>query len=205
MALDWNKEITFSGLKRSSTKTKDAYPSKTYMNLAVADRKSIEMRRVVPVAIVLVVLVALFAKFGVYDFIDRMNAKNAELAQQQQVLSGIQAQLANYDEVFEEHSMYVSSRLADDGETVPTLEALRLVDSTIRPRASVSSLNYEDNTLTLTLANASLSSVSDLMNALYEQPIVANVSVPNATTAQTSGNDVLTAMIVTLHKEVDGR
>ena len=207
MALDWSKEITFSGLRKagSKAKTKEAYPTKTFMNLAVADRKTLEVRRVLPVAIILLVLVILFLKFGVYDFIDKTNAKNAELAQQQQVHSGLESQLAEYNEVLEEYSMYVSSKLTDDGVSVSTTEALQLVDSTVRPVARVSALEYEDNTLTLTLANASLGNLSDLMSALNQQPIVDSVSVSNAATGQSGGGDVLTSMVITLKKAGDAQ
>ena len=200
MALDWNKEISFSGLRKARPKQSDAFPTKTYMNLAVADRKSVELKKTVPFAVILVVLVALFLKFGVFDFVTGVQAKQAELANRQQTLSQLESQLAGYDGVLAEYSSYVSARLGDDGTTVPTLDALALVDTIVRPVASVSSLNYDSNQLTLMLANASLSSLGDLLNRLYEQPIVSNVSVSNATTTQSNTGDVLTAMTITLQK-----
>lgn len=205
MALDWSKEISFSGLRKSSPKKKDAYPSKTHMNLAVADRKTVELRKTLPAALLLIVVVALFLKFGVFDFVNSVQAKESELSGRHAVLAGLESQLAGYDDVLAEYSSYASAQLGDDGQTVSSLEALALVDSVVRPVATVSSLNYASNELSLTLANASLSSLGDLVNTLYQQPIVENVSVANATTRQTRSDDVLTAMTITLHKAGDAR
>ena len=89
MALDWNKEISFSGLKKRTPKPKDEYPSKTYMNLAVSEKSTFDIRNNIPAIIILVVVVALFLKFGVFDFYARIDAKQAELNSRQQVLNSL--------------------------------------------------------------------------------------------------------------------
>ena len=109
MALDWSKEVSFSGLRKSGPKPKTSYPTKTYMNLAVVDKKTVELRKAIPLAVLLIVIVVAFVKFGVYDFYDNVFKKQAELAQQEQTLSLLEAQLVNYDEVLEEYEAYESS------------------------------------------------------------------------------------------------
>lgn len=198
MALDWSREITFAGLKRRPQKAKTEYPSKTYMNLAPVDKKSVDAQRAIPTAIIVVVLVALFAKFGVFDFYDRLNQKQAELAAQEQVLSSLQAQLVGYDEVLETYNAYASAYATADEYTVSALDALTLVDRFVRPSATVSSLDLQGNTLSLNLSNITLDEVGKLVSVLYEQDIVANVSVSTAATQQTSAEDVTAAVIITL-------
>lgn len=198
MALDWSREITFSGLKRRPQKTKSDYPSKTYMNLAPAEKGSVDVQRAVPMAIVVVLVVALFAKFGVYDFYDRMHQKQAELATQEQLLSSLQAQLVDYDQILETYNAYASAYATTDEYTVSALDALSLVDRFVRPSATVASLDLQGNVLSLNLSNITLDEVGKLVSTLYEQDIVANVSVSTAATQQTSAEDVVAALAITL-------
>ena len=200
MALNWSKDISFSGLRKAAPKPKETYPSKTYMNLAVADKKTLELRKVIPTAIILVLVVTLFTKFGVLDFIAKVNEKQSELATQQQTLSSLQSQLTNYDAVNEEHQAYVSTRLAADAASVSAIDATELVDSVIAPAATVISFDFKGTTLSLNLTNITLDSLGVLVSQLYEQPNVANVSVSTAATSQTAASDVTVAMVITMQR-----
>lgn len=197
MAIDWNKEISFSGLTKKK-KQDTGFPEKTYMNLAIRDQSELEVRRVVPVAIVLLIVIVLFAKFGVFDFIDRVNQKEAELNTQKQALAEIQSKLTKYDSVLEEFESYEASAIGYGGEIVSPLEALTLIDRYIAPVANVSQVNIAGNTVSLDLSNISLNGVGRLVNTLYEQPIVADVSVSTATTKQAATDDVTTSLVITL-------
>lgn len=202
MALDWNKQISFSGLSKAvPRKKRDVYPSKTYMNFTVTDQKTVDFRRTVPLVIVLVVAVALFLKFGVFDFIGQVNAKQAELAQQQSIEAGYRAQLQSYDDVLAKYQSFVSTQRASDSSTVSALEALNLVDELVAPVATVKTVDYKDNTLSLSLTGISLQGVGDLVSALNKSPIVKNVAVPTAVTGGVNGGDAVTTVTVTLGSE----
>lgn len=198
MALDWSKEISFSGLRKREPRGKDVYPSKTYMNLMVKDRKVIDMRRAIPVGIILLIAVILFTKFGVLDFYNRVNVKQAELNAQQQVLNSLTADLSGYDEVLAKYEAYESSNVGEDGLTVPATEALKLVDTYIAPQATIASLDLSGNMISLSLTNISLDGVGKLVSTLYTQSIVQNVSVSTAATQETDSADVTAAMLITL-------
>lgn len=200
MALEWGKEISFSGLRKRQPKAKAVYPEKTYINLVVQDKKEFDLRRTLPIAIVVIVVAALFLKFGVWDFFDRVNQKEAELHQEQQVLSGLQAQLTSYSSVQEEYEAYDPTGSAAASDTVSTSEALALVDRFIRPSANVANVSIDGNTVALELTNISLDSVGKLVSTLYEQSIVANVTVSTAGTQGASTGGVTTAMVITLQR-----
>ena len=201
MALDWNKEISFSGLKKRTPKPKDEYPSKTYMNLAVSEKSTFDIRNNIPAIIILVVVVALFLKFGVFDFYARVDAKQMELSARQTVLNGLTHDLANYDKVLEEYQGYESLSVSSEGLVVNALDALSLVDRFVAPSARVASLGLAGNTLSLNLTDISLDGVGKLVSTLYEQDMVANVSVSTAATQQTASEDVVAAVTITLVPE----
>lgn len=198
MALDWSKEISFSGLKKRAPKPKDEFPSKTYMNLMVSEKKSFDLRSNIPFIVILLIIVVLVLKFGVFDFYARVDAKQAELNAHQQTLSSLNAELTNYNTVLEEYEGYESMSITSSGLRVDALGALALVDRFVAPSARVASLSLVGNTLTLNLTDISLDGVGKLVSTLYEQDMVANVSVSTAATRETASEDVVVAMTITL-------
>ena len=198
MALDWSKEISFSGLKKRAPKPKDEFPSKTYMNLMVSEKKSFDLRSNIPFIVILLIIVVLVLKFGVFDFYARVDAKQAELNAHQQTLSSMNAELTNYNTVLEEYEGYESMSITSSGLRVDALGALALVDRFVAPSARVASLSLVGNTLTLNLTDISLDGVGKLASTLYEQDMVANVSVSTAATQETASKDVTAAITITL-------
>ena len=198
MALDWSKEISFSGLKKRAPKPKDEFPSKTYMNLMVSEKKSFDLRSNIPFIVILLIIVVLVLKFGVFDFYARVDAKQAELNAHQQTLNSLNAELTNYNTVLEEYEGYESMSITSSGLRVDALGALALVDRFVAPSARVASLSLVGNTLTLNLTDISLDGVGKLVSTLYEQDMVANVSVSTAATRETASEDVVVAMTITL-------
>lgn len=200
MALDWNKDISFTGLrKRTGGAGKADYPSKTYMNLMVRDTKTLDIRRTVLVGILLALVVIAVAKFGVFDFYARINQKSLELVQKSEQLGKLEEQLVDYDEVLSEYNLYESARIVSEGSEVAAMDALELVDRIIKPSANVSSINFKSDVLTLGLSQVSLDAVGSLVGTLYEQPIVENVSVSTAANNQKGeGSNVAATMVISL-------
>ena len=197
MAIDWSKNISFSGLTKKKPKANESFPEKTYMNLVVREKREFEPKRVVLLAVVLVLAVGLFAKFGVLNFVDAVNQKEAQLHSQQQQLSALQTKLANYEDVLKEYESYEASSLGYGNEIVSPMEALVLVDRYIAPVADITLLNISGNTVTLNISDISLDGVGKLVNTLYDQPMVADVQVSTAATKQSS-EDTTAALVITL-------
>ena len=212
MALDWKKDISFSGLKRAKSKGSTEFPSKTYMNLAVQPKSKMDVKRSIPLAIVLVIVVGLFVKFGVLDFYGRVNEAQAELNQHQAVLNQLNAQLVNYDAVQEEYEAYDKEHLVSDAGLVSPVETLEMLDRVVAPNAHVQSIAINGNTVTLNVSDITLDSAGALVSLLYKEPIVANVTVSTASTQGVnlvytenpadgaSTADVSTTMIITLQR-----
>ena len=201
MALDWSKEISFSGLKKGKAKTKSEYPSKTYMNLTVVKKSTTDRKRVILLAIVLVAAIALVAKFGVFDLYDRVNQAESELAQHRSVLNELNTRLSGYDELLEEYESYDTEHLSADAATVSAKDAMDLVDRVVVPHALVGQVNLAGNVLTLSVTDINLDSTGALVSLLYKEPIVSSVAVSTATTANRDASDVTTTMTINLQRE----
>lgn len=198
MALDWSKNISFSGLVKRRPKPKAVYPSKTYINLMVRDKREMNVRDVLPKALVLLLVVVLFCKFGIFDFYGRVGQKQAELNSQERVLNSMQTQLQGYDEVKAEYDMYESTRIVSVEGTVSVHDAMSLVDKCVAPLAKIASIDIRGNTVSLSLADVSLDKTGKIVSRLYEQPMVANVSVSTAASGQGSTSGVIASMVITL-------
>ena len=185
MALDWSKEVSFSGLRKRKPKAKAEYPSKTYINLVISDKKKFDVRSELPKILLVALLTVLVCKFGVLDFYGKVTEKEIELSQQTQTLQGLEAQLVGYEDVKAEYETYESTKLVADDLTVSAVDALDLIDRFILPKAHIDSMALQGNTITLNLSGITLNGVGKLISKLYEQPIVENVSVSNAATNKT--------------------
>ena len=102
-----------------------------------------------------------------------------------------------------EYQSYASAQLASDSGSVNTLDALDLVNRRISPVASIVSLSFEQNSLLLNLSNITLSAAGDLVSSLYQEPIVANVTVSTASTGSSNSDAPMVTMTITLQKAGD--
>ena len=200
MALDWGQNISLAGLRKRAPKAKAEYPSKTYINLMPDSRKKTDVRKSIPAVVLVILVTALICKFGVFDFYDRVAQKQAELSTQKAVLSDLERQLVDYDAVKAEYDLYESSKLVSEDLLVSPVEALDLVDKLVRPVATISSINIQGNTVTLQLSDISLDGVGKLVNALYEQSMVLNVSVSTAATDESDNRATTATVVITLQR-----
>ena len=202
MAVNLKKEITLPSLPfkkgGASKKGKSAYPEKTYINLVQLDKKTVDLRRSIPTAIIAVILVALFVKFGVFDFYAQLGAKQAELSKTTSQLSSMQSQLVDYNAVLEEYEGYESKSLSDGGISVNALDVLTLVDQVVAPKANIATMSIAEDTLSLSLTDVSLEGIGQIVSALNEQPLVKNVSVSTASTHNAGNENVTAAVTVTV-------
>ena len=203
MALDWSKQISFSGLKRRKASPKAVYPEKTRMNLLSGEQGSGLAPRSVLTGVLVVILAALVIKFGVFDFYARVGAKQAELSAQKETLAAMTAALSEYDEVAAKFESYESANIMSSGLVVNALDALSLVDRCVAPNATVASLTLSEDTLSLKLANTTLDQVGQIVASLEEQDIVADVLLSTAATQQSEASGITATVTVTLQAAAD--
>lgn len=200
MALDWSREISFSGLKKGGGNRKNEItPTKEHMNLVVQTKKERNVKKIALTTIIVLIVAVLFAKFAVIDFMAQVNAKQIELAEQQQLKATAIEKLATYDEVADEYEKYGFFEIDNEKGvlSVDATEALDLVDKYIANKATVSGLNLAGDTMTLTLTDIALNDVGKLTNELDKLDFVQNVSVSTAAT-QNDQSSVVTTMTIKL-------
>lgn len=159
----------------------NTFPTKKTMNLMIRERQGLDPRILVPALVVGVIVLGLFCKFGV---IDRLTAASrAEYAAQkaEQDLAAAKLELADYNEVEAQYSRYFSDALDSKDMPQPCKDVLTMMESHIMDKAVVTSLRFSKNTLTLQLHVTGLGVTSELIEALWNAPMVAYVNIATAT------------------------
>ncbi len=159
----------------------NALPTKKTLNLMIRERQGQDPRILIPALVVGVIVLGLFCKFGV---VDRLTAASrAEYAAQkaEQELAAAKLELADYDEVEAEYSRYFSDALDSKDMPQPCKDVLAMMEAQLMNKAMVTSLRFSKNTLFLQLNVSNLSVTSELIEALWNVPMVENVSISTAT------------------------
>lgn len=192
----------------------NAYPEKKTLNLMIRERQGGDPRVLIPCLVVGVILLGLFCQYGVIGrLMEASQAENAAL-KAEHTLAEAEKELEKYDEVQVEYSRYFSDALRSENMPQECMDVLAMMEKHLMGKAGVASLNFSGNTLMLQLNVSDLGVTSDLIEALYQVPMVEYVSISTATDTNTWGtrptapsepasNTSTVIMTITL-QEVDG-
>ncbi|MBS7406506.1 MAG: hypothetical protein KIG15_02505 [Coriobacteriales bacterium] len=194
---DLGKNLSLKKLKGSKG---SQYPSKTSINLAMAD----DSTQFTPRTAVLLVLVLLFAvvfcKFAVIDVMGAASQAESRVSAAQAQLSALQAANADYNEVQAAYDKIgVSGLSADERALADRGDVIELIEKTASQLGSLQAVRVSGNTMELQFSDRSLHDVSRLMQVLESKDIVAGVSVSMAKTDEKT--DVVSVVTVTLQPQ----
>ena len=163
-------------------KRKNAYPTKTSMNLFYKpDRTTKPSTIALYVLFTLVVLLAL-SKWMVYDiWMEKVEAEQA-LAAAQDELNSVMLQLTDYDEVQQRYFRY--SATDEERALVDRMEVLAMLEVAVG-NAALDSISISGDQVRIQISNVTLAQTADIVRRLEASPLVAETTVH---TAATSGN-----------------
>ena len=184
---------------------KKDYPSKQYLNLAVKEKKALDLKIIIPSVILIIAAAAAFCKFAVLDRFAKVDAAEAELRSLNATLAVANAQLEDYDKVLEEYQKY-SVNWMDDVEKSLVLKTdmIDLINNEILKNSETRSLSITGNTISAQLVGLSLSQTSALLDRLNARDDVQDVQIFTATTEEALENQVIVSLLVTMKLEEGG-
>ena len=176
-------------------------PSKKTMNFA-RHTSSFNLKKMMPLLIVLAIVIVLFAKFGLIDQLAKKSDAYAQLSQKQEELAAYGLKLAEYDELADKYGRYSYGWMSEDEVSiVDRLDVIALIEKIVMSNATVENYSVNNNVVSINISGINLNEASSIVNALEADPLVQSVSVNSA-----SAPDAETARIfmnITLAKEVD--
>lgn len=169
------RKIEAQPVKAAPAPGKGPTPAKSTMNLFRKEKSEIRLSVVIPCVVLILIAAALFAKFAVIDRFAKLGELEAQLADEKATLDATKKSYADYNEVAEEYSRY--NYTGYDKSIADRLDVLALLEREVFPMAGVESLSVSGKTLSMTLRGLTLEQVSELLQKLEADPLVAHVTV----------------------------
>lgn len=176
-------------------------PSKKTMNF-VHHQSSINLKRVLPLVLVILIAGLVFAKFGFIDPLARKTAAYNDLTVKQEQLAAINAKLAGYDELAMEYGRYSYGWMNDtEVNMVSRMDVLNLVEQEISSKAYIDNMAVNNNVLTLNIHGITLEQASTMVKSLEESSLVRSAAVYNAVAAEAEEAQIFMSIILTKEAE----
>lgn len=187
--------------KKVSKKNAVVAPSKKTMNF-VHHQSSINLKKLVPVVLVILIVAAVFVKFGVLDPLDKKTAALNELSLKQEQLAAVEAKLSGYDELAKEYGRYSYGWMNEtEVNLVSRMDVLGLIESRIANKAIIDNIAVNNNVLTLNIHGITLEQASSMVKNLEESPLVESASVYNAVADNAEEAQIFMSIILTKEAE----
>ena len=191
------KNLSLKKLKGSKG---SQYPSKTSINLAMADDSAQFTPRTAVMLVLVLLFAVVFCKFAVIDVMGAASQAESRVSAAQAQLSALQAANADYNEVQAAYDKIgVSGLSADERALADRGDVIELIEKTASQLGSLQAVRVSGNTMELQFSDRSLHDVSRLMQVLESKDIVAGVSVSMAKTDEKT--DVVSVVTVTLQPQ----
>lgn len=176
-------------------------PSKKTMNF-VHHQSSINLKKLVPVLLVICIAAALFAKFGFMDPLAKKTAAYNELTLKQEQLAAVNTKLAGYDELALEYGRYSYGWMNDtEVNMVSRMDVLNLIEKEIANKAVIDNIAVNNNVLTLNIHGITLEQASTMVKSLEQQGLVDSAAVYNAVAEEAEEAKIFMSIILTKEAE----
>jgi hypothetical protein len=178
---------------------KEVYPSKRHMNLYYKPDHTTVPATVALYALFGLVILLGAGKLLVFDKVTELSAKQKTYQQDAQQLEQYEQQLADYDEISWQYSLY--SATEEESAQVDRMEVLDLLDKTVRAEAEIESVTVEGTQVLVQFSTKDLQQTARLVQQLESSPIVAHTTVNSAFTTERGQTAVSTSILIDLQKE----
>ena len=189
--------------KQAKTAKKAAVqlPSKKTMNF-VHHESSINVKKMLPLILVIIVAMGVFAKFAILDPLDKKTAAYTELGLKQQQLDAVNAKLSGYDELEKEYGRYSYGWMNEtEVNMVNRMDVLRMVEEEIASKAFIDNLAVNNNVLTLNIHGITLEQASAMVKSLEERGLVQSAAVYNVVAENAEEAEIFMSIIMAKEAE----
>ena len=189
-------------IKTKLTKQKAVQmPSKKTMNF-VHHQSSFDLKKVLPVLVVILAIGIVFAKIGIMDPLVEKTAAYKELAQKQEQLAAINTKLTGYEELAKEYGRYSYGWMDETEVNMGSrMDVLHLVEEEISSKAYIDNLAVNNNVLTLNIHGITLEQASAMVKSLEERGLVESAAVYNAVAEEAVEAKIFMSIIMTKEAE----
>lgn len=176
-------------------------PSKKTMNFA-RHESSFNLKKMMPILIVLALVIILFAKFGIIDQLGRKNAALNDFAKKQDTLAAYNTKLQDYDRLEKDYGRYSYGWMNEEEiGAVDRLEVIALIDNDIASAATVSNYSINKNVVSINLSGITLDEASAIVKVLESRDLVESATVYSATAENAEEAQIFMNIVLTKEAE----
>ncbi len=176
-------------------------PTKKTMNF-VHHQSSINLKKLIPVLVIVLIVGALFAKFGILDQLDKKTAAYNELGLKQDQLNAVNTKLSGYEELEKQYGRYSYGWMSDsEVNLVSRMDVLELVEEKIAPAAVIENLAVNNNVLTMNIHGITLEQASAMVKSLEQSDLVVSATVYNAVAEEAEEARIFISILLTKEAE----
>ena len=187
--------------KKIAKKAAAQMPSKKTMNF-VHHQSSINLKKLIPVLVMILAIGIVFAKVGFIDPLARKTAAYNDLTVKQEQLAAINAKLAGYNDLAMEYGRYSYGWMNDtEVNMVSRMDVLNLVEQEISSKAYIDNMAVNNNVLTLNIHGITLEQASTMVKSLEESGLVSSAAVYNAVAEEAEEAKIFMSIILTKEAE----
>lgn len=177
------------------------YPSKKTMNF-VHHQSGINLKKLIPVLVLVLIIGALFAKFAILDPLAKRDVALGELTDKQTQLALINGKLTGYEELAQQYGRYSYGWMNEtEVNMVSRMDVLQLVEQEISTKAIIDNMAVNNNVLTLNIHGITLEQASTMVRSLEERGLVESAAVYNAVAEQAEEAEIFMSIILTKEAE----
>lgn len=177
------------------------YPSKKTMNF-VHHQSGINLKKLIPVLVLVLIIGALFAKFAILDPLAKRDVALGELTDKQTQLALINGKLTGYEELAQQYGRYSYGWMNEtEVNMVSRMDVLQLVEQEISTKAIIDNMAVNNNVLTLNIHGITLEQASTMVRSLEERGLVESAAVYNAVAEQAEEAEIFMSIIMTKEAE----
>lgn len=177
------------------------YPSKKTMNF-VHHQSGINLKKLIPVLVLVLIIGALFAKFAILDPLAKRDVALGELTDKQTQLALINGKLTGYEELAQQYGRYSYGWMNEtEVNMVSRMDVLQLVEQEIATKAIIDNMAVNNNVLTLNIHGITLEQASTMVRSLEERGLVESAAVYNAVAEQAEEAEIFMSIIMTKEAE----
>lgn len=177
------------------------YPSKKTMNF-VHHQSGINLKKLIPVLVLVFIIGALFAKFAILDPLAKRDVALGELTDKQTQLALINGKLTGYEELAQQYGRYSYGWMNEtEVNMVSRMDVLQLVEQEIATKAIIDNMAVNNNVLTLNIHGITLEQASTMVRSLEERGLVESAAVYNAVAEQAEEAEIFMSIILSKEAE----
>lgn len=178
--------------------TKAKYPEKTSINLAMREDEQGDSKLYIALFALFLVALGFFVKFAVVNQMAKATAAEAAYTSTMSEIQALEDYTKDYAQVKEEYSHYSNGYLnEEESAQADRMQVLNLIESCVFTRADVQSFELTGNTVTVTISETQLTTVSAIVSALQADERTEYVTVYTAgTNNRETGSQLVTANIM---------